>query len=241
VVVEAHQSGSAAGASRGAILAALRSSGTATTVDVLAAAVGLTVSTVRFHLGRLVDEGLVTAVAGSGSGPGRPKHVYRAVPPEAVDGAAAYRLLAGLLADELARLADPMVPVSAGRAWAARVYAAAPTLSRRPGEPDADFVVRQVVELFEEGGFAPVADATGEVIALHACPFMDLARVRPEIVCSVHLGLVRGLVDRLGEPGLPGGSGPAQFAADRVRVHPVLDGSGPCLVHLPRQRPLERS
>jgi predicted ArsR family transcriptional regulator len=228
-----HESGSAAGVSRGAILQVLRSSQDAITVDVLTTAVGLTRSTVRFHLDRLIKDGLATGVRGPASGPGRPKRVYRAVPPEAVDGEAGYRMLAGLLADELARLADPLTPISAGRAWAARVDEAAPAAALGQGESAADYLVRRVVRLFERGGFAPEIRSPGLTIELHRCPFMDLARARPDIVCGVHLGLVRGLVDRLEDAAAADRGHPARSIAAGVRVRPALDGSGPCLVQLP--------
>ncbi|MBN1174318.1 MAG: hypothetical protein JXA67_19265, partial [Micromonosporaceae bacterium] len=37
-------------------------------------------------------------------------------------------------------------------------------------------------------------------IHLHACPFADLARTNPTVVCGVHLGLLRGAIDRLRTP-----------------------------------------
>ena len=33
---------------------------------------------------------------------------------------------------------------------------------------------------------------------MHRCPFKNLAETNPEIVCSVHLGLMSGALDELG-------------------------------------------
>lgn len=37
------------------------------------------------------------------------------------------------------------------------------------------------------------------MIRLHDCPFRDMAKRQGEIVCSVHLGLMRGITEELGE------------------------------------------
>jgi predicted ArsR family transcriptional regulator len=205
-----------------------------TTLEAIVSEVGLSAATVRFHLSHLEKSGLITAARGPVIGPGRPKQTYRAVALEAVDGEAAYRLLAGLLADELARAADSMAPLSAGRAWAERVAKTAPVIPRRRGESAADYSRRLVVAVFDDGGFAPRVDAVGQVIELHKCPFMGLAEVRPEIVCSVHLGMVQGPLERFDTNGCAeerAGSEPG-----RARVRPVLDGSCPCLVFPPRKK-----
>jgi predicted ArsR family transcriptional regulator len=231
--MDVRRSGSASGVSRGVVLAFLRSSMEPTTLGAIVSAVGLSAATVRFHLNHLVEAGLITAARGPVIGPGRPKQTYRAMAPEAVDGEAAYRLLAGLLADELARVADPLALVSAGRSWAARVAETAPVVARRRGESAAEYSRRLVVEVFDDGGFAPTVGDSGQVIELHKCPFMGLAAVRPEIVCSVHLGMVQGLLELFDTTAGAGERAEPGWA----RVRPVLDGSGPCLVILPMQDP----
>jgi predicted ArsR family transcriptional regulator len=61
-------------------------------------------------------------------------------------------------------------------------------------------VAVQVSGLFERLGFAPELGHSehGRQIALHACPFRLVARKHPEVICSVHLGLLRGSLARLG-------------------------------------------
>jgi predicted ArsR family transcriptional regulator len=55
-----------------------------------------------------------------------------------------------------------------------------------------------VVSLLEGLGFAPSTDARVSVVKLHRCPLLEAAHRNPEVVCSVHLGLVRGALDELG-------------------------------------------
>ncbi len=38
----------------------------------------------------------------------------------------------------------------------------------------------------------------GPQISLHACPFRAVAREHPDVVCAIHLGLLRGSLERLG-------------------------------------------
>lgn len=224
------------GESRAQVLTALRAvQGLPLRVDEIASAVGLSLTATRLHLDRLVADGLVRAGRADRDRPGRPHVVYRALAAEAVDGAAAYRLLAGVLAAQLSCSDDPSVSLRAGRAWAARLLgppvdpaqpagqspnrpresAAKPGAGPGPG-PGA---VARLMALFDDGGFDPRPTPGGAVIELHRCPFLDLAAERAEVVCGVHLGFVRGALEHFREPAT-------------AKVTPVLDGSAPCLVHL---------
>jgi hypothetical protein len=49
---------------------------------------------------------------------------------------------------------------------------------------------------------APTRDATE--VRLRACPILDAAKANPDIVCSVHLGIVRGALDQLGAARITG-------------------------------------
>jgi predicted ArsR family transcriptional regulator len=79
-----------------------------------------------------------------------------------------------------------------------------------------------VHELFAEGGFAPRRSGD-DAVELHGCPFRSVAAEHPDVVCEVHLGLVRGVLEEYGD-------------ARRASLTPVLDGSGPCLLHLDASR-----
>ncbi|HMJ79229.1 MAG TPA: hypothetical protein VK507_24805, partial [Iamia sp.] len=44
----------------------------------------------------------------------------------------------------------------------------------------------------------PVAGAEAVTIAFAHCPFRDLATQRPDLLCSLHRGLIEGVVDATG-------------------------------------------
>jgi predicted ArsR family transcriptional regulator len=202
-------------------------------VEDVADRVGLSVNTVRFHLDRLRREGAVTRQSTPPDGPGRPHLLYRAFAAEAVEGAAAYRLLAELLAEGLVRSGNARGTVEAGRSWADRLVAPHdPSVGASAGADEDASAVARVVELFEDGGFAPEL-LGASTVALHRCPFRELASVRADVVCTVHLGFVRGVLQRLQEVAGAAGRVPHRIEPDLVELRPVPDGSGPCLLALP--------
>ena len=74
-------------------------------------------------------------------------------------------------------------------------------------------------------GFEPEADATATTVRLTRCPLLEAAHRSPEVVCSVHLGLVSGALEEYGAD--PEGSDLVPFAEP-----------GACLLHLQaRKRP----
>ncbi len=188
--------GALAVASRLRLLDALRTNDRPMDVRELAAACGLHVTTTRFHLDVLTDAGLVTSRAGQSGTRGRPRRLYtpasRAV---AAGGHTGYELLSGILAahwagnrDERAQRAE-----QAGWAWAGQ---------RKPGPTASETTVAEttvaeaavhVNAVFAEFGFDPelVHDGETQQIRLHACPFRAVAATYPEVVCSIHLGLLR--------------------------------------------------
>jgi predicted ArsR family transcriptional regulator len=205
-------------ASRDRVLAVLRQSAVPIGVAGLTAATGLSPNAVRFHLQRLLEMGAVGAATDPDrAGPGRPAVLYTALAAEATDAGAAYRLLAGLLADELSRSAPATASVDAGRDWARSL---APHMNAAGGQEP----IVAMRDLFTLTGFNPKIRADRQTVELHRCPFFDLAAQRPDIVCGIHLGLVTELLADLGAP-------------QKVRLVPVLDGSGPCLVRLSGSEP----
>jgi predicted ArsR family transcriptional regulator len=207
--------------SRDRVLAALRTSRVPQPVPALCADTGLSATAVRFHLERLLQAGVTRVTRDPDHrGPGRPALLYTALPREAVDPAAAYRMLAGLLARELPTSGRAKAAVAAGRAWAAQLPA-----SSESGSP-----VAAVAALLARTGFDPVLAGDGNTIELHNCPFMELAVEQPEVICGVHLGLAQGVLAATG-------------SSARVRLTPALDTPGPCLVHVspPARRGASRS
>lgn len=154
------------------------------------------VTTVRFHLEQLETAGLVARTDAPVDAPrrGRPRVYFSAVNPAAEIGrdersreqlievlAAA---LAGQGAAEAAQKAE-----RAGREWA-RALAGVESAGQPGTEAAAaDAALERVLT---ELGFAP--ERTGDEIELRACPFRDAARQHPEVVCSVHRGLVNELL-----------------------------------------------
>ena len=52
----------------------------------------------------------------------------------------------------------------------------------------------------DEGGGSGPAASDSTVIELHRCPFVEVAREYRDVVCGVHLGLLRGALGGLHAP-----------------------------------------
>lgn len=165
----------------------------------LGEAVGLHPNTVRSHVEQLVDAGLVRSITAPGGGRGRPRVLYEAVAESGPVQEGGYRLLAQILASYLASVDQPQVVAEgAGRAWGSY-------LADKP-EPFANVspeeATEKVVRLFSELGFMPeaVEDAEAPKILLHRCPFREVAEANQEVVCAVHLGMLKGALAEMGAP-----------------------------------------
>lgn len=168
-------------------------------VKALATQIGLHPNTVREHLSVLTAAGLVTRRPEARTRPGRPRMLYEAAPSERRSPESeGYRFLAEVLAGYMAAtLADPAAAAEeAGRTWGH-------SLVERPApyeELDLADVVGRILATLAELGFAPEQDRDGRriVIRLSDCPFRELAAHRGTVVCSVHLGILRGMAEELG-------------------------------------------
>ena len=189
----------AASKPRRRLLKLLRRSDAPLNVYELAAATGLHITTVRFHLDLLARAGQITAQKTPRATPGRPRTVYTIRTEEAPpDG---YRPLAALLAANLGPTprARRRRAEKAGRDWATSLI---PSTEQAATPDDA---AHRIAELFAEMSFDPEladpAPGTGErEIRLRACPYRDVARDHPEVVCAIHLGFLQGVLTQLGEP-----------------------------------------
>ena len=178
------------------LLKLLRRSDTPLDVYELAAATGLHITTVRFHLDVLARADRITVQRAPRTTPGRPRTVYTARTEEASrDG---YRPLAALLAANFGLTSSirRRHAEKAGRDWAASLIP--PTRA-----VDADDAARRITDLLAEMNFDPElgdpTPGTGDrEIRLRACPYRDVAGDHPEVVCSIHLGFLRGALARLG-------------------------------------------
>ncbi|MBX9642285.1 MAG: HTH domain-containing protein [Mycobacteriaceae bacterium] len=181
---------------RRAVLRILRSSRTQLSIVAIAKKLDVHPNTVRFHLDTLVGEGRVEHVRPSHRGPGRPPLMFRAVQQMDREGTRQYRLLAEILAMELASEPDSDArAVAAGRAWGERLGPPGP-------DPDADESIAHLVGVLDGLGFEPELRVTGDEqqVGLRHCPFLELAERQSNVICPVHLGLMRGALETWAAP-----------------------------------------
>lgn len=165
------------------------------TRDEASEALGMQRSTAAYHLDKLVEQGLLAESFArpdgrGGPGAGRPaKHYQRAdvevtvsVPPRD------YRLVAELLARAVE--ADPDGPVRDALGAAARAHGASLV---------DDLAAEDLGGMLSQLGFEPFED--DDVLRLRNCPFHRLAREHTELVCTMNLALMQGLLDGAGATG----------------------------------------
>lgn len=158
----------------------------------LVADFGLNHNTVRQHLARLVDAGLVETVREPPRGPGRPPVHYRLTAAAAADwnDEGPYERLSMLLLEVASSDAPPReIGRRAGREMAVDVTHAADPLDAFTAAVTAQ-------------GFAPRTahdtDGPGVELVLDHCPFARAAQINPGVVCALHRGMVEGLAERVG-------------------------------------------
>lgn len=175
--------------SRKAVLTALRRSGHPLTLADLSEATSLHANTVREHLEALESLGHVRRRRAAPSGRGRPAWLYEAPEGAPATATVEYAALASVLAAAIAHGGDPAAEaIAAGERWGvglARTKGAPPESGERPARA-------HMVGLLGDLGFAPEANDRATVVRLTRCPLLDTARLYPEVVCGVHLGIVRG-------------------------------------------------
>lgn len=206
------------GAARGRVLALLQDAGEAMTSVEVAGRLAMHANSARFHLEKLADEGLVGRERESRSTPGRPRLLYRAaasVPP----AHRSYRLLAEILTGALTdQLPDPATGAhDAGQAWGRALMP--PTTAGR--HPDDTEVIDTLVASMDRVGFDShvVVEPQSLRVEVSHCPFLEVAEQHHEVVCSVHLGLMRGVLEQAG------GSVTVE------RLEPLVEPSR-CIAHL---------
>jgi predicted ArsR family transcriptional regulator len=172
----------------------LRLSGRPVPVRELAARVSLHPNTIRPHLRRLEDAGLVASETRKGTGAGRPQTLYTAVDVDERAGRD-HRLLADILAGLLTGSRQRERAENQAREWGAYLVGlAAPRPgARRPSGPN----LAALQEALADAGFTPRfrRRSPKEVeIALRDCPFRDLVDEHRDLVCAVHRGLLDGIL-----------------------------------------------
>lgn len=162
----------------------------------IATSLGLHVNTVRPHLERMRDAGLLAVSVDTRGGVGRPQHLYSlasdapslGLEPPVFPLATAMLLRmahqAGLGAEEA---------IEAGRDQGRVDGSSCQTLPADQRVPCFEALVSRLGDL----GFDPASVATddGATVAFTHCPFRDLAEANPDLVCGLHRGLVEGFVE----------------------------------------------
>lgn len=155
-------------------------------------------NTVREHLDGLVLSHHARRISIPSIGRGRPSYGYEAlndfisqVEPEARE----YASLAMVLAKQLALTKGNTKAnaVSAGEEWAKVFRSSDIDSSLRPLQ-----VRKRLIEVLTSLGFSPKSHSRKNLIRLETCPLLAAAREEPDVICSVHLGLIRGLVAQSG-------------------------------------------
>jgi predicted ArsR family transcriptional regulator len=181
--------------------------------------IGLHFNTARFHLDGLVAAGLAERAIEERKLPGRPRALYTASPDATPTGRRSYRLLAEILTSFLSTQTPQPVKsaLKAGKVWG-RYLADKPAPFQRV---DSAAATRQLVAALDDVGFAPEAVTSGRKrrILLHQCPFREVAEAHSDIICSIHLGLMQGLLGELDAP------------LEAQRLDPFVEPSL-CVVHL---------
>lgn len=227
---------------RAGVLDRLRAAHGPLGVEELAAKSGQHVNTVREHLDALQVAGLATRTKASRAGRGRPATLYAAARHDPAP--ASYAALVAALANHITATSDEPAAAaeSAGRQWAQSLIPPAPSDAGRPaGAPIPPESVQLKARLgvaatLRESGFGVVGNADATELTVTTCPILAAARKNPDVVCTVHLGLAKGLLEGRGVPSedatlepfaVPGGcrlSLPVAGPGQRALVGQKLDG-----------------
>lgn len=175
----------------------------------IAESLGLHANTVRPHLERMRDAGLLAVEAGGRGDVGRPQHRYSVSPDAPSLGLEppSIPVLARMVLSVARRLgasADDAEAVGfdEGRHRSRRFVTAPSTLEALVSDLDRlgfDPTVSDAEPSGETPGDDPLVDDGAAVVAFANCPFSDLAQEHPELVCGLHRGLVAGFVAGMGD------------------------------------------
>ena len=160
----------------------------------VADSLGLHPNTVRPHLERMRDVGLLVARPDTSGAVGRPQKLYSlcADAPSLGLEPPVFPMLARMLLTMAADAGvDGEAAACAGRDEGGR-------MARR--SPPTSDCIDAAVEMLDGLGFDPavVTEEGGATVAFAHCPFAEMAASSPELVCSLHRGLLEGFVDQVG-------------------------------------------
>jgi len=175
-------------------------SGRPTSVQELSRRLSLHPNTLRPHLRRLEEAGLVAREVRKGPSVGRPQTLYT-LAPSSPTGAGDHRLLAQILAGSL-RGKRAMTEVEGlAEEWGTYL------VSQGGPKPGVELPARRNLAILQEAmaraGFEPRFRRTGTTVevTMRDCPFRDLVEEHRELVEVVHRGLLTGMLKGL-KPGM---------------------------------------
>jgi len=177
---------------RARLFARLAALGRPAGTDELAAELGLHPSGVRVHLGRLRDAGLVCRERAPQT-LGRPRDSW-SIAPDALPGSdppEAYRLLSGWLARGIPATAGRLRDVERAARQMGKELGPAAT-----GDRPEEAMGRTLTAL----GFAPQRSRPSPnrtVFRLGNCPYRMAVHANQPVICALHRGLTRGLLDAI--------------------------------------------
>ena len=191
------------GESRARVLDLVRAAGRPLGVQEVAEQAGLHPNTARFHLDALVAAGLAAREPRPRETPGRPSMLYQVTDNDGPTGQRRYRLLAEMLTSMIGVMPESSeAAVEAGREWGRYLTEQPPPYQRS----DAREAIEKMAATLAEIGFAPeiAADGDGYRLRLRQCPFREVAERHQDVVCALHLGLMRGILEQLRAPATAG-------------------------------------
>lgn len=194
------EEGPALGRSRTDVLDMLRVADHPLEVREVARQTGLHQNTARFHLEALVEAGLAARETVERKTPGRPRVSYRATA-DATGGRRRYRLLSEMLASLIAGMmpAPGIAAEEAGREWGEYLTEQPPPYQRL----SVAEAIAKLASVLDELSFAPEAIANDDEqfrLNWRQCPFREVARHHRDVICALHLGLMRGALSRMRAP-----------------------------------------
>jgi predicted ArsR family transcriptional regulator len=162
--------------------------------------VGVPGHSAKFHLDKLVDEGLLEVeyrrlTGRTGPGSGRPAKLYRRADRElsASVPSRQYDLLSRILANAIASATSSGAPAAQVAAEVAREEGARFGEAHRSRSRSQ---LQRLADALSAGGYEPRLD--GRALQLRNCPFHRVAQEQTALVCGLNLEYVSGVCDGLG-------------------------------------------
>lgn len=173
----------------------------------LAERVDLHVTTVRFHLDRLVAAGLVRTDVERDQSVGRPRKLYSVAQGSTLPLLGdTSPVLAELLSATFATFGDALErvsPADVGRRWAASRVTSDP--HEQPARTPGTWLgkIGRMIDALHEWGYTAQVKTTDHgrtaQITITHCPLLAMARENPAVVCGIHRGMIAGAMVQLGE------------------------------------------